>query len=246
MTGSVAGEKNIQGAYQGRQVAADYIDRRFTSELMRLLHERQVASVQAVIDRLQPSRILEIAPGPGRITRDIRPTGKLVCLEYNQGMIECGRHACNGKAIWVRGNGFRLPFSNGQFDFAYSFRFIRHFQKADRCRLYAEIRRALQPGGWFILDAVNERVSRPLRQQNPAAYPIYDELYTPKSLKDELAQNGFEVVSLKSVQKMFTWQYRSQVLLGPRSAFLNRLLIRGLERVPVRDGLEWIVTCRRE
>jgi len=47
------------------------------------------------------------------------------------------------------------------------------------------------------------------------------------------------------VQKVFGLQARSQVILGPRSKLANRLLIRGLEVLPRREGLEWIVTCRR-
>ena len=56
---------------------------------------------------------------------------------------------------------------------------------------------------------------------------------------------GFEIMELKPVQKFPRTQYFSQVTLGPRSNLLNRLVIRSLEALPLRDGLEWIVTCRR-
>src|SRR5262245_9189545 len=106
MTTGISGEAGIKASYRGETVAGEYIARRFASELHRLLHQRQVAAVQRLIDRLRPQRILEIAPGPGRLTRDLRPTGALVCLEYNEGMIQQGRPACGGKAAWVRGDGF--------------------------------------------------------------------------------------------------------------------------------------------
>ena len=95
------------------------------------------------------------------------------------------------------------------------------------------------------MDAVNERVARPLREQHPDEYPIYDELYSREVLRDELAKAGLEVLQLEPVQKCFRWQHRSQTLLGPRANWINRLLIGTLERLPIRDGLEWIVTCRR-
>jgi SAM-dependent methyltransferase len=144
----------------------------------------------------------------------------------------------------VRGDGFRLPFDQA-FDLVYTFRFVRHFQRTDRDRLYAGIRRVLTPGGHFVMDAVNERFSRPLRQANPEDYPIYDELYRREGLVRELAEAGLEVVDLEPVQKWYGWQYKSQVLLGPRASWLNRLVIRTLERLPRSEGLEWIVTCRR-
>ncbi|HTK74235.1 MAG TPA: class I SAM-dependent methyltransferase [Gemmataceae bacterium] len=242
---SLATECEIQSAYRGGDTAARYVRDRFMAPLHGLLHDKQVRSVQGLIDRVRPQSVLEIAPGPGRITRDVRPVGALVCLEYNEGMIAEGRAACGDHVQWVRGNAFDLPFAAGEFDFAYSFRFVRHFHLADRRRLYDGIRRVLKPGGHFVMDAVNERVSGPLRRRDPAEYPIYDELYTPDRLRAELADAGFDVVRLEPVQKCFGWQQRSQILLGPRANWLNRLVIRGLERLPFRDGLEWIVTCRR-
>jgi ubiquinone/menaquinone biosynthesis C-methylase UbiE len=115
---------------------------------------------------------LEVAPGPGRITRDVAPAGELVCLEYNEGMIAEGRRCCGEHVRWVQGNAFELPFGEGEFGFAYSFRFVRHFHRADRDRLYAQLRRVLEPGGWLVMDAVNARVSAPIRDANPEAYPI--------------------------------------------------------------------------
>jgi ubiquinone/menaquinone biosynthesis C-methylase UbiE len=237
-------EDDIQAAYSSPTVAQEYVARRFKNELHGLLHDRQVSAVQRVMDRTRPRRILEIAPGPGRVTRDLRPTGRLTCLEFNEGMIEQGRSACGAKAEWVRGNGFALPFGP-EFELVYSFRFVRHFHREDRERLYAQVRRALLPGGHFVLDAVNERVSRPLREANPAEYPIYDKLYTAEALRKELAGAGLEVVTLTPVQKFLRLQGLSQTFLGPRARWLNRLVIRGLERVAWGDGLEWIVTCRR-
>jgi SAM-dependent methyltransferase len=241
---ALSSENDIQSAYESPTVAEEYISRRFQNELHGLLHDRQVSAVQRVMDQTRPRRILEIAPGPGRVTRDLRPTGLLICLEYNKGMIEQGRRVCQARAEWIRGNGFSLPFGQ-YFDLVYSFRFVRHFHREDRERLYAQVRQILVPGGHFVFDAVNERVSRPLREAKPWEYPIYDKLYRPEDLRMELADAGLEVVTLAPVQKYLGPQAISQWLLGPRARLLNRLVIRGLEHLPRRDGLEWVVTCRR-
>jgi ubiquinone/menaquinone biosynthesis C-methylase UbiE len=240
----IASEAEIRNAYQDEAASERYIDIRFMSELNRLLNDRQVATIQRVLDQAQPQQILEIAPGPGRITRQLRLTGRLVCLEYNLSMIAQGRPAVGAPASWVRGNGFRLPFA-AQFDLVYAFRFVRHFHREDRERLYREVSRVLKPGGLFLMDAVNQRVSQPLRDAHPEEYPIYDKLYREADLCAEMTLAGLEPITIKPVQKYYTWQSVSQILIGPRANWLNRWLIRGLERLPRRDGLEWIVTCRR-
>lgn len=240
----VSNEREIKNSYSGQSVAERYIAERFVSELNRLLHKRQVDVVNAVMGSRRSGRVLEIAPGPGRLTRDLVRAKSVVCLEYNEGMIDQGRSACEGKAAWVRADGFQLPF--GQvFDLVYSFRFMRHFRRQDRERLYSELKRVLRPGGYFVMDAVNEKVSKPLRDAHPEEYPIYDKLYQRDELRNELADAGLEPVELLPIQKYFHWQYRSQTLLGPRSRWANRMVIWALERLPRADGLEWVVICRR-
>ncbi|MHB8974342.1 MAG: class I SAM-dependent methyltransferase [Pirellulaceae bacterium] len=241
----ISSEDNIGEAYRDQIVAKEYVERRFDSELNRLLHDRQVRAVRSILDAARPRRSLEIAPGPGRITRDLDPPDELVCLELNDGMIAEGRKACRESVQWVQGSAFELPFAQ-EFDFVYTFRFLRHFHREDRERLYTQIRKVLRPNGSLVIDAVNEQVSEPLRRANPEDYPIYDKLYrTEQELRTELAGAGFEVLQLEPVQRWFPLQYRAQVLLGPRSRWLCRLAIQTLERLRRGPALEWIVTCRR-
>lgn len=242
---TLATENEIQSAYRGSETAQAYVAQRFVSELNRLLHERQVAAVQRVMDELRPEQTLEVAPGPGRITRDVRPAGQLVCLEYNEGMIAEGKANTPPSVQWRQGNAFELPFEQ-EFDLLYSFRFVRHFHREDRGRLYEQFRKVVRPRGWLVLDAVNAVVSRPLREANPADYPIYDKLYVgEQELREELAAEGFEVERLMPVQRWLSLQSRAQVLLGPRSRLVCRWVIRSLERLSRGAPLEWIVTCRR-
>ena len=240
----ISSSSAIASFYQGRNIAENYVRERFATEIGHLVHNRQARFVNRVIATVQPQRILEIASGPGRLTRDIRCPGALVCLEYNFGMIDEGRSACGGKANWIRGDGFQLPF--GQvFDVVYSFRFIRHFHREDRERLYSESRRTLRPGGYFLMDAVNEQFSSPMRIAHPEEYPVYDKLYRPEQLRKELRAAGFETVELVPIQKYFRWQYRSQTLLGPRCRWANRMVVWMLEQLPRKAGLEWMVAARR-
>jgi ubiquinone/menaquinone biosynthesis C-methylase UbiE len=241
----LASEREIQSAYSAVQTAQEYVARRFESPLMEILHERQVGAVNRAMREARPRRALEVAPGPGRLTRQVQPAGELVCLEFNEGMIAEGRLACAAGVEWVRGNAFELPFGQ-EFDFLYTFRFVRHFKRPDRERLYEQFRRVVRPGGRLMFDAVNAVVSAPLRAADPAGYTIYDKLYRDEAeLGAELTENGFHVERLEPVQRAFRQQYQTQVLVGPRSTQLCRWMIRGMERLSWGQGLEWIVTCRR-
>jgi len=246
VSNAISSPEGIGSAYGGDVVANTYIGKRFASELMALLHEKQVAEVQRVFDKERPQVTLEIAPGPGRLTRDLLPSGRLVCLEYNEGMIRSGEAACKNGAVWMKGDAFSLPFGQ-EFDFVYSFRFIRHFRRPERRQLYEQVRKALKVKGHFLFDAVNERVSRPLRVRNPESYPIYDELYpNPQTIISEVEEEGFRVVRLTGVQRCFPVQSLVQNLVGPRSRWLCRSMIRALEKFRFASPLEWIVTCRYE
>jgi ubiquinone/menaquinone biosynthesis C-methylase UbiE len=238
-------EEEIQAAYGNNDVAKTYIDRRFIAPLMALLHRRQVAAVNSVMTLLRPADALEIAPGPGRITRYVDFPGRLTCLEYNAAMIEEGQIACRDEVRWIEGNAFEMEFER-QFDFIYSFRFIRHFDSRDRDRLYGRVAAALRPGGLFMMDAVNERISLPLRQACPKEYTIYDKLYRNlDEVAEELAPHKLIFESAAPVLKRFTAQRLVQNIVGPRCEWLCRSLIAALETIPSRSPLEWIVRCRR-
>ena len=97
------------------------------------------------------------------------------------------------------------------------------------------------------MDAVNGEVSGPLRAARPEDYPIYDKLYKDvDELRVELRGAGFAVAEVVAVQRSFPLEYRVQCLVGPRSRWLNRQLIRAIERLSRGPGLEWVVTCLRE
>lgn len=242
-------EEQIKAAYSGAKLADSYVENRFVGEAFQLLHDRQVAAVQRQIVSTQPSRILEVAPGPGRVTRDLRFDGEWTCVEFNAGMIDVGRAACSKTISWIEGDAFELSREVAlatPVDLVYSFRFIRHFEKPDRTRLYQQIHRVLAHGGTLVFDAVNAVVSRPIREASPGDYTVYDELYvSEEALAQELREQGFHNIKFEPVQRNFALQYRVQCLVGPRSRYLSRALVEILERTSRSPSLEWIVTCTK-
>jgi SAM-dependent methyltransferase len=201
--------------------------------------------------------VLEIAPGPARLSCQVKGFERGFLCDVNLEMLNVARqrleqaYATANRSPWqdkwqlVVGDAFNLPF-NQTFDMVYTFRFIRHFESRERGILYKQVHSLLKPGGIFVFDAVNVQVALPLRmQENQANYPIYDELYQRDVLLKEIKYQGFEILALESVMRHMTLQQSVQVYLGPRSYRLARCLIHLLEFVPGRP-LEWIVICRKQ
>ncbi len=246
---TVRGRQPIRAAYREAEVAEDYLERRFRHPLGALLHARQAAALTRRLGRSRPRRLLEIAPGPARLTPELArvvPTG--VVLDASLEMLTRARRRLDGAgaATWrcVQGDAFELPLAPG-FEAVVSFRLIRHFEAVDRRRLYAEIARVLAPGGLFAFDAVNERASAPLRDAAPEDYTVFDALFTPERLRAELREAGFDGVELVGVQRRYPLLRRVQILVGPRSRPLARAVMEAIDRLPGGEPLEWVVTCRR-
>jgi SAM-dependent methyltransferase len=241
--------QEIRGAYSKTATAEDYIDKRFVSAWGAVLHAAQVKVVNGVIRTHGVRNVLEIAPGPARLSRDVSGFERGYLCEFNESMLQVARRrleGTNGRWHLVRGDAFHLPIgAPAALDLVYSFRFIRHFEAEDRALLYHQIRAVLKTGGLLVFDAVNVAVGLPARvQEGLAEYPIYDEFYTREALDRELIQHGFTPVSAIPVIRHMTIQQKIQVLVGPRSNGLARRLISLLEYVP-GTPLEWVVVCRK-
>jgi SAM-dependent methyltransferase len=243
------GAKQIRDAYRDDGVAHDYIEERFKQPLGRHLHERQAAALTALIQRERPRRVLELAPGPARLTRDVarRFDGTGFVVDTSMQMLGEARRRLKEFSGWhaTQSDAFSLPF-RCTFDLVYSFRLIRHFELPERAALYRQITSVLRPGGVLVFDAVNALVSQPLRERaKPGEYEHYDALLTREQLAQELADAGFRVESLIGLQHTFTALMRVQVLIAPRSQPLAQMLIAAIDRVGRGEPLEWIVVCRR-
>ena len=150
-----------------------------------------------------PARVLEIAPGPARLTAELAFSGRGVAVDASPQMLAVARDRLRGRpGEWLiaRGDAFALPLADRAVDLVYTTKFVRHFQRDDRARLYAQIRRVLRPGGAFVMDAQNRAVSLPHRQRRGLErYPIYDVLYELPELIDELESEQFRVARVEGL-----------------------------------------------
>lgn len=237
----------IRDAYRDSQVAAEYVDRRFIEPIGALLHARQRDHLKRLVQRTSPASVLEIAPGPARLTIDLAHLQGIAIDASAEMLQEAKRRlAAAGVHRWrfVQGDVFGLPF-RPIFDLVYAFRLIRHFDRTARGLLYQEIATVLRPGGWLVFDAVNERVSMPLRRAAaPGEYEHFDALFEADALRAELTAHGFVDVLLTGVQRRYPVLRMIQVLVAPRSRSVARAAMEIVDRSG-GEPLEWIVTCRR-
>jgi SAM-dependent methyltransferase len=238
----------LKAFYDDPEVVGAYLDRRTTQPLNSVLHERQVAFLNRAITSLRPDRVLEVAPGPARLAAEVEPVPVAVGIDASPRMLaEARRRTGARRRRWafVRGDAFRLPFATGSFDFAYTLKFIRHFDRAGRAALYGELVRVLRPGGHVVLDAQNRLVAEPHRlARGLDRYPVYDELFLREELVAELEAAGLRPVRIEGIMRRFGWQWRLNRLRRCRLGPAARFLIRTLERGPDRNPSTWMVLCK--
>jgi ubiquinone/menaquinone biosynthesis C-methylase UbiE len=245
----ISGADGIRAAYQDAGVASRYVDERFRTPLGALLHDRQSQVLRSVLSAKAKSDVLEIAPGPARLTTGVIDlVGQLTLVDASAEMLGEARRRLSSmggetRYTLIRGDAFCLPFPS-RFDLVYTFRLIRHFETEDRLRLYREAARVLKPGGRLVFDAVNRRVYEPMHAIADGGQH-FDASLDREALCGELAAAGFEVESLAEVQHRYAILHRLQVLVAPRSAKLARLAMNVVDRFGGGEPLEWVVICRR-
>lgn len=242
----ITSKSGLTEFYDDPEVVRTYLNRK-AQPLGSVLHARQVGFLNQTIARLAPKRVLELAPGPARLSAEVGPTPCSVGMDWSPRMLaEAQRRTrAAGRTEWrfVRGDGFSLPFASQSFDLVYSVRFVRRFEPEKRKVIYAEIRRVLRPGGHLILDAQNKLVAGPHREGRND-YPVYDELWLREEIIAELEGAGFAPQHLEGMMRQFAWQWRLHRLRRFGLGGPARLLIRALEWTSDKNPSTWMVLSR--
>lgn len=235
----------LKAYYADRDVVAEYLMRRTGQPLNGVLHRTEVAFLNRVVCERRPNRVLEIAPGPARLSAELRFEGRGVAVDASPEMLRVARNrlrALGREWLLSRADAFELPFADQSFDLVYTLKFVRHFRLPDRRRLYREVRRVLGPSGAFVMDAQNRAVSLPHRQKKGIEnYPIYDVLYERAELVGELEEAGFRLVRIDGILNHFGMQQQINRLRLVGLSGVARAVIQLLERIPTRNPSTWML-----
>ena len=138
------------------------------------------------------------------------PTARVTGIDLAPGMLDELRRKFPDKALTlVLGSYFDVPFGEEVFDAAVSVESLHHFTQEEKIPLYAKLRRALKPGGYFILTdyfAASEEEERSRRTEllrlkreqgiTDDAFYHYDTPLTVDHEKKALLAAGFSSVTV--------------------------------------------------
>jgi ubiquinone/menaquinone biosynthesis C-methylase UbiE len=133
----------------------------------------------ALIDRLEVDlvrrygegkRVLEAGCGTGLLLDKVsRFAGAAVGIDLSPGML----HKAHERGLRVANASItELPFADGSFDVAYSFKVLAHVEAIDKA--LAEMARVVVPGGYVLAEFYNTRSLRYLVKRLKPATPISD------------------------------------------------------------------------
>lgn len=241
--------KDLKEYYFNKDLVDTYIEDRFKDPLGKILHTSQVEVINNAIKEYNVKDLLELAPGPGRVSLEITDFQEGVMVDSSANMLDLAQKRLRDTenyAKWTFEHSDIFDYTTEQvFDLVFTFRFIRHLDDDKRVKIYSKIREFLKDKGLLIFDAVNYHVSYPLRQKNPDGFPVYDKLYTREELIQELQDNGFHVIKLHSVQCHLGLQDFLNKFIKFKIDPIVYFLIKLLENPNSKNPLEWIVVCQK-
>ncbi len=115
---------------------------------------------RVAISRLLPPRgrrVIEFGAGFGRLGELYTGYDQIILLDYSRSLLEEGmqRWGDDPRFIFVAADIYKLPFAAGVLNAATMIRVIHHFK--DVPAALTQIRKALAPGGTFVLEFANKR-----------------------------------------------------------------------------------------
>lgn len=156
------------------------------------------------------SHLLDIACGPGTLPLlAYKQCKSIKAIDFSERMLALFQqqieHASIANIELECGDAQQLPYADASFDAAFSMFGLMFFP--DRHKAYAEILRTLKPGGELVVSSwapvadspamqVMFGAVRVLNPDIPAPQTVIDSLENPDFFKDELAQAGFQQVTV--------------------------------------------------
>jgi ubiquinone/menaquinone biosynthesis C-methylase UbiE len=212
----------VTGRVNYEEIAPTYNRRYIANPLPQV-----AATLRALVEDLDPARILEVGCGTGRWLAELGQAGRNVSgLDLSPAMLSQARTQLEpvkpGPANLACGHALRLPFPNRTFDLVYCVNALHHF--GGPRAFVAEAGRLLRPGGALAVVGMDPRRSRDtwyLYRYFKGTYAADRRRFpTPGELVDWMAVQGFERIEWRPAERIFG------PLVG-RDIFKNSFLHKG-------------------
>jgi ubiquinone/menaquinone biosynthesis C-methylase UbiE len=199
MASKIQGEKELIKYYQKKNVSKEYMLRREASLFRYLKNRLEIQSINYLMKLIKPSKILDVGIGPGRMAKEIKYYKKGFGIDTSKEMLKISKKNLKNWEF-KKASAFNLPFRDEFFDAIISTRFIWHFNKDDRKRIFLQIRNKLKKEGHLIFDFPNKEVKRfPLNKTEIGTKRVYTISWNKESIQKELKENSFELLNIKGV-----------------------------------------------
>ena len=174
------------------------------------------------LPQIHGTRLLDLGCGTGLeldYYYEMVPSAEITGIDLAPGMLDKLRNKFPDKKMTlILGSYFDVPFAENSYDAAVSVESLHHFTKEEKIPLYEKLRKALKPGGCFILtdyfalsmeeeQFYQNELLRLKGEQSIAdeAFYHYDTPLTVEHEKEALLKAGFSsVTSLKSWGATYT------------------------------------------
>jgi glycosyltransferase involved in cell wall biosynthesis len=197
------GRASLGEYYQPRATAQQYIENRFVAPEFKKFDEQEREAIKYLIESQFSGRndliLLDLATGPGRLLPCLIPFGSATALDGSEQMLDVARQKNPLGVRFVHGDVFSHPL-NEKFHVVTCGRLLRHFEYPDRRLFYRRFHELLRDDGMAIVDVPNPAPEYAMRDRTGwENYPVYDIFWTLGEFRNELHENGLELVSFSSV-----------------------------------------------
>ncbi len=241
----IKNKKLVAKKYQDDNVSKRYLSTRYNHSFFQLENEIQLK----VINKYIKNNFIEIAPGVGRISSKIKPNiTQGVLVEYSPSMIKELKKVTK---FDIKHQDFFKFKASKKFNFGFSFRFIRHFDREDRDLIYKNIHSSLRDNSLFVFDVINKIWGGPSFYINKLWNKeiVYDAHHSLSKIKEELLKNGFGIKEIIPIYKIYPLERIIFILLK----IINKKM--AYKTIEFIDNLlggfkwlawEWIIVTRKK
>ncbi len=160
-----------------------------------------------VTENASRGKMIDLGCGPGQTTQFLHRAGvrDLVGIDLSPGMVTEARQQAQNQITFEEGNMLDLSFPNDTIGSAVCFYGIVHFTYPELEKVFAEIKRVLQPGGQFLFSFhIGDEVNRVEEFLGQAV--------------NEVAFHFFEVDHIRSILEKLNWTEKEIIERHPYEA----------------------------